>query len=132
MTTESSGVKQSTRRMVLVAVVALLLVIAVTVGWQVLQDVTVRGAVDVVEAEVRDDGSLVLEVDSCNGDPVASVFEQTDDQVRIEVVASSTPFGGGGDCLDIVEVALQKPLGDRVVVDAHTESTVSVRGRAAD
>lgn len=119
--------------MVLAVVVALLVVIVVTVvGLQALQDVTVRSAVDVVEAEVRDDGSLVLEVDSCNGDPVASVLEQADDQVRIQVVASSTPFRGGDDCLDAVEVALQEPLGDRVVVDAHTGSTVSVRGPAAD
>lgn len=124
--TTSSDSKRRNRRVALAIIVPLVLVIALVVGWRILQGLTVRNAVDIVEAELRDDGSLVLEVDSCNGDPAASVLEQND-QVRVEVVASTTPYRGGQDCLDIVEIALQEPLGERALVDAHTDDEVSVR-----
>jgi hypothetical protein len=32
----------------------------------------------------------------------------------------------GDDCLDLVEVQLQQPLEDRVVIDGHTGQTVNV------
>jgi hypothetical protein len=112
---------------VLAVVVPLVLVVGLVIGWRVIQDVTVRDAVDILGAEVRDDGALVLEVDSCEGNPVASVLEESAEHVRVEVVASSTPYGGGGDCLDIVEIPLQEPLGERVLVDAHTGDEVDVR-----
>ena len=85
-----------------------------------------RGEVSVLE--VRSDSSnwLELTVASCNGDPVASVSRATDTEVWVKVVASSTPLEGGGDCQDIVGVRLQKPLGDRVVVDKHTGDPVIV------
>ena len=127
----SSDSKRRNRRVALAIIVPLVLVIALVVGWRILQGLTVRNAVDIVEAELRDDGLLVLEVDSCNGDPAASVLEQND-QVRVEVVASTTPYRGGQDCLDIVEIALQEPLGERALVDAHTDDEVSVRRPGAD
>jgi hypothetical protein len=116
----------------LAIIVPLVLVIALVVGWRIIQGLTVRDAVDIVEAELRDDGSLVLEVASCNGDPAASVLEQNDQQVRVEVVASTTPYRGGQDCLDVVEIALQEPLGERALVDAHTDDEVSVSRPGAD
>jgi hypothetical protein len=128
----SSDSKRRNRRVALAIIVPLVLVIALVVGWRIIQGLTVRNAVDIVEAELRDDGSLVLEVASCNGDPAASVLEQNDQQVRVEVVASTTPYRGGQDCLDVVEIALQEPLGERALVDAHTDDEVSVRRPGAD
>ncbi len=130
VTESSDGRKPRTRRAVLLVLVGLALVAALVVGWRILPGLTVRGEVSVVEAELRDDSLLVLSLDSCNGDPDVSVLEENDDQVRVEAVASSTPFGGGDDCLDVVEVRLQQPLGNRVVVDAHSGDEVSVSGSA--
>jgi hypothetical protein len=125
VTESSNGSRSRTRRAVVLVLVCLALVSVLVVGWRILVGLTVRGAVSVVEADVRNDGLLVLSVDSCNGDPSVSVLEEND-RVRIAAVASSTPFGGGDDCLDIVEVRLQRPLEDRAVVDAHSGDVVSV------
>lgn len=125
--TKSAGAEKSrTRRWVLLVVTGLVLVVAIVVGWRLLEGLTVRDSVKIVEAELWDDGTLALAVDSCNGDPKVSLLKENDQEVRVEVVASSTPFGGGDDCLDIVKVRLQEPLGDRVVFDAHSGKTVSV------
>ncbi|MGH3735042.1 MAG: hypothetical protein ACRDT6_05405 [Micromonosporaceae bacterium] len=110
----------------LLVVAGLVLVVAIVVGWRLLEDLTVRGSVKVVEAELSDDGTLALAVESCNGDPEVSVLKENDQEVRVEVVASSTPFGGSDDCLDTVTVELREPLGDRVVLDEHSGETVSV------
>lgn len=69
---------------------------------------------------------LVLYVDSCQGGPEVSLLRETEVDVQIKVIASSTPFGGGPECLDPVEVQLQEPLGGRVVVDKHTGQSVRV------
>ena len=127
--TDSSG----SRGLLSGGLVRLLVVIAVVIGFLVvfaagwcLGGGVWRGEVSV--REVRSDSSnwLELTVASCNGDPVASVSRATDTEVWVKVVASSTPLEGGGDCQDIVGVRLQKPLGDRVVVDKHTGDPVIV------
>ena len=69
---------------------------------------------------------LTLDVASCNGAPLVSLWE-TDVDVQVKVIAFSTPFRGGGDCGDRVDVYLREPLGDRVVVDKHPGQVVSVR-----
>jgi hypothetical protein len=98
----------------------------VFVAWLVLGGGTWRSEVSVVEAELRSPDRLDLHVDSCNGDPEVSRLRETDVDVQVKVVASSTPLRGGEDCLDVVEVQLQEPLGDRVVVDMHSGQSVSV------
>lgn len=92
----------------------------------VLPKVTIRGEVTIVEAELRLPSTLALVVDSCDGDPSVSSLRLTDQDVQIEVKASSTPFSGGDDCQDVVEVELQEPLGDRSVVDLHSGQPVVV------
>ena len=98
---------------------------------------TWRGEVSVVRAELRSPPGLKLSralardrlaliVDSCNGDPEVSLLRETDVDVQVKVVASSTPLRGGKDCRDVVEVQLQEPLGGRVVVDKHTGQSVTV------
>ncbi len=64
-------------------------------------------------------------VASCHGAPRVPL-EETDVDVQVKVISFSTPLRGGLDCLDRVEVHLQEPLGDRIVVDKHTGQSVSV------
>ena len=88
-----------------------------------------RSEVRVMEAHLPDPDRpdrLSLGVASCNGAPRAS-FRKTDIDVQVKVIAFSTPFHGGDDCMDGVDVYLQEPLGDRVVIDMHTGQVVSVR-----
>ena len=98
----------------------------VFVAWLFLGGATLRGDVSVIKAELRAANSLALVVASCNGDPEVSLLVETELEVQIEVVASSAPFRGADDCLDVVEVRLQEPLGDRTVVDMHSDQLVAV------
>ena len=111
--------------------------LAFPAAWLFLGGGIWRGEVNVVGAELRSppglklsralvQDRLVLIVDSCNGDPKVSLLRETDADVQVKVVASSTPLRGGKDCLDVVEVQLQEPLGGRVVVDKHTGQPVTV------
>ncbi|WP_157987924.1 hypothetical protein [Jiangella endophytica] len=128
MTEASSGRKPRTRRVALL-VVGLAVAVALVVGWRLVGGLSTRGTVEVVAADLLADDLVMLSVDSCNGEPKMSVLEEDGQQVRVEVVASSTPFGGGDDCLDTVELQLQAPLGDRDVIDIHTDESVDVNGR---
>ncbi len=57
---------------------------------------------------------LQLVVDTCHGDPRATV-EETDDEVTVTIV--STRHDPGDACQDTVEVTLEAPLGSRTLVD---------------
>lgn len=85
-----------------------------------------RSEVSVRTAALRSPDMLSLVVDSCGGDPKAPYLRETDVDVQVKVVASSTPFHGGCDGLDVVDIRLGKPLGDRDFVDRHTGRSVSV------
>ena len=57
------------------------------------------------------------------------MLRETDVDVHIKVVADSHPFLlGGQDCMDAVEVALQRPLEGRSIIDRHSGRSVSVIG----
>lgn len=74
------------------------------------------------------DGSLLsIEVPTCNGEPEVTMLEETDDQVRVEVVSQRQR--GGDACLDGVRVELDRPLGDRVLIDVTSGRTLQVDGR---
>ncbi len=123
------GVEPGHRRLAgrrLWIIVAAVLVLLLATWIFVLPRITVRGEVAIVEAELRSPGTLALVVDSCGGDPRVSSLRLTDREVRVRVEASSTPFSGGGDCQDVVEVELPEPLGDRSVVDTHSGQPVVV------
>lgn len=80
------------------------------------------------EADLRSPERLTLFVDSCNKKPEVLQVWETDVDVQVKVIADSHPFLlGGGDCRDSLEVQLQGPLEDRVLVDANTGQLVSVR-----
>lgn len=112
-------------RLLIVVVVLIGLLIVFTAGWCLGGGVW-RGEVSVIKVKSDSSNWLELVVASCNGDPVASVSRATDVELWVKVVASSTPLEGGGDCVDVVGVRLNEPLGDRVVVDKHTGEPVIV------
>ena len=109
--------------MVVVIVIALPLVFAS--GWCLGGGIW-RGEVRVMEVRLSSSNWLELVVASCNGNPAASVLQQTDRDVHVKVTASSTPLRGGCDGVDVVGVRLQEPLGDRTVIDRHTGQEVVV------
>lgn len=59
-----------------------------------------------------------LMVDTCQGDPVA-VVEENDQTATITV--TSTKYNTGTACLDGLQVELNRPLGDRQVIDGATD-----------
>ena len=89
---------------------------------------TMRGDVSVLRGYVHYPDRLILVTGGpCEGDQQVSLLRETDVDVQVKVVASSRPsFQGGSDCEPAVEVQLQEPLGDRVVVDKHTGELVSL------
>ena len=112
---------------VAVVVTALVVFVACFWVWLNLGGGAWYSEVSVYEATFRSPDKLGLTVNSCNESPRVALFEETDDAVHVKVVAFSTPFHGGMDCLDGIEVQLGKPLGDRVVIDRHTGQIVNVR-----
>ena len=114
---------------VAVVVTAVVVFVACFWVWVNLGGGAWRSEVKVMEAHLLDPDRpdrLTLGVASCNGAPRVS-FRKTDVDVQVKVIAFSTPFHGGEDCMDGVDVYLQEPLGDRVVIDRHTGQIVNVR-----
>ncbi len=110
---------------VAVVLTALVVFVACFMAWHNLGGGAWRGEVIVMEAVLLAPQRLELRVASCHGAPRVSLRE-TDVDVQVKVLAFSTPFHGGMDCQDAVEVYLRNPLGDRPVVDNHTGQVVSV------
>lgn len=106
-------------------VVVALSVLALVLGWLFFFNGAWRGNVAVVEAELRAADRIALLVDSCGGNPEVSLMRETAGEVQVEVVASSS-FLGGADCLDVVEVQLQEPLGDRLLLDVASGQSIAV------
>ncbi len=111
---------------VAVVVTAVVVFAACFMVWHHLGGGVWRSEVSVRTAALHSPDRLGLSVTSCSGKPIVSYLRETDVDVQVRVVASSTPFHGGGDCFDLVKVRLGKPLGDRGVVDKHTGQVVSV------
>ena len=108
-----------------VVVVGLLVFVACFMIWHHIGGGAWLSAVSVKSASLISPDRLELLVDSCHGAPRVSL-EETDNDVHVKVIAFSTPLRGGIDCLETVEVFLQEPLGDRIVVDKHTGQTVAI------
>lgn len=66
-----------------------------------------------------------VSVDTCQGDPVAAV-EENDQTVTITV--TSTKRSPSDACLDHIRVELDRPLGDRQVIDGATGGAARDRG----
>ena len=70
---------------------------------------------------------LLLEVGSCGGEPAVVELQETADEVRIEVEATTRPLGGAAECLDGLRVRLSEPLGGRLLLDGASGDVVEVQ-----
>ena len=115
---------------VTVLVSGFLVFVACVVSWVVLGGGIWLSEVSVVGAELHSPDELVLDVVSCNEAPQVTLRE-TDVDVRIEAIAFSTPLGllrDSDNCRDAAgPLQLQKPLGDRAVIDNLTGQSVIVK-----
>lgn len=77
----------------------------------------VRGPVEVKSGRVQEDGrSLLLGVDSCQGEATVTSVDEAPDMVTVAVEATTSRLGDN-DCSDLVEVDLAEPLDGRPVMD---------------
>lgn len=109
----------------MVAAIVLVIVVA-AVLWYVTAEQ--RRPVKIIGATVVGD-SLILEVDSCGGEPEVTDIDQGPSEVRVTVEASTRVIGSARECADSIAMRLQSPLGARLVVDATRGEPVEVQGR---
>ena len=115
------------RRYVALAVVSFVLGgLVVFYIWQSVGGGVWRGGVDIRTPNLFNPHTLELEVGSCNGNPSVFELHQDDESIRLRVEAYSTPLKGGDDCRDSVKVYLKDPLGDRVIIDDHTNRAITL------
>jgi hypothetical protein len=69
---------------------------------------------------------LILDIPTCGGKPVATATE-SGDVVRLRVVSTVSLGGNQPSCADLARATLAQPLAGRIVVDAATGKSVSVR-----
>ena len=110
---------------VAVVVTGLLVFVACFMVWYNLGGGAWRSGVSVRDVKMVAPDRLILTVASCHGAPRVSMSRETDVDVQVKVIAFSTPFHGGLDCLEFIKVYLEEPLGDRDIVDLHTGQTFS-------
>jgi hypothetical protein len=115
-----------------VALVALLLTLFTVMSlqnWQLSFDdgITSQRGVRLTGAELRAPDKLGINLDVCKEVPEVVQVEESLFDVQIKVVADSFPFRDRSDCGTIVEVQLQQPLGDRILIDKETGDLVNVR-----
>lgn len=129
----STGFLSSRLKIVLAIIVIILLMLvafssAKSGSVPLLRDFSLRVVARVIRAELSTPSALLLDIDNaCNGNPELAYVRETDVDVEVMVSADSHPFSGGSDdCGAIVEVQLQKPLGDRVLIDKHSGQTLRV------
>lgn len=87
-----------------------------------------RRPVEIVGATAFDN-VVMLEVGSCGGEPTVTELDQADGEVRIAVEATTRLMGAAAECLDGLEVHLDAPLRDRVLIDGSNGQTVEVQRR---
>ena len=84
-----------------------------------------RGPVEIRGAIQVDPQTLSLDLPSCHGDPEITVQDETDTEIRIEVV--STVHTNGDACADVIEATLEQPLGDREVIDSTSGDSLQIQ-----
>ena len=78
------------------------------------------------EVEVISVTEMSVSVPSCNGDPEVATLDEGGGAVQIEVVTTQVVRGPSDDCLDVVHVALDEPLGDRELLDTVSGEALPV------
>jgi hypothetical protein len=86
-----------------------------------------RAPVYLTTARLEGAERLVIEVPSCNGEPVITELVQEADGVTVAV--TSTTRREGDSCLDGVTIDLDEPLGDRPVIDGTSGNEIAVANR---
>ena len=89
-----------------------------------------RVPTELVDATLTAPRTLSVGVDSCNKRPTAVVTED-DDVVEVTAFAPAPDPQHREDCLDVVTVRLDKPLGDRRVVDGSNGDNVTILDQTA-
>ena len=109
-------------------VTALVTAAALFLVWHNLGGGAWRSSVGILEAYPQENRTdrLTLIVQSCNGAPRVRYQQETNSAVRIRVQAFSTPLHGAEECLDALDIQLEKPLGARILLDEHTNREVTV------
>lgn len=97
---------------------------AVSAAGTVVLGCSGRRDAEIVEAELRGDRTLVLQIDACNADE--NQVSATEEQELVTISVSTDDPPGGDDCGDLVIVELADPLGDRLLVDEKTGEPVEV------
>ena len=110
---------------VAVMMTGLLVFVACLMVWYNLGGGAWRSGVSVRDVKMAAPDRLILTVASCHGAPRVLMSRETDVDVQVKVIAFSTPFHGGLDCLEFIKVYLEEPPGDRDIVDLHTGQTFS-------
>ena len=110
---------------VAVVVTGLLVFVACFMVWYHFGGGAWRSGVSVRDVKLAAPDTLILTLASCHGAPRVSMSRETDVDVQVKVIAFSTPFHGGLRCQEGVNIYLEEPLGDRVIVDLHSGQTFS-------
>lgn len=110
-------------------VVAVLSVIAFAV-WDFVRSGE-RVPTRLVSGEVVEPTRLSLVVSSCNKQPTTEV-QESDHQVRVTAFSARGSRFGGDDCLDGATVRLDRPLGQRKVIDGSNGRSVPIQGQGPD
>ncbi len=69
---------------------------------------------------------LLIDLPSCNGDPVLDALEEDGDEIRIRVVTTLVVSDIDAACADVVEVPLERPLADRTVIDLVSGTAIDI------
>ena len=117
-------VRRVRRRWLVLAVVGVLATVII-VGY-IYATAERRRPVEIIGATSLDE-VVVLEVSSCHGEPTVTELDQADGDVRIAVEATTRPLGPADECNDVLEVRLDTPLGDRVLIDWSNGQEVEVQ-----
>ena len=104
---------------ILVSTALLGTVLSLGAGLAIATDEGRGPAMQALQGISADGRTLVFSVNSCHGDPEATVTEEDAGKVVVSVV-SDIQTGEGPACADGVSVRLSEPLGTRQVIDAAT------------
>lgn len=106
----------------------LVLLAAVIAAVYVYATAELRRPVEIYSATVSNN-VVILEVSSCGGEPTVTELDQLDGEVRISVESTTRLIGTAAECLDGLEVQLDAPLRDRVLIDGSNGQPVEVQRR---
>jgi len=113
----------SSRRRTIAITLLIALVLALVVRWYLAGD-TVR----ILSYRVDAGGiQLGIGLETCSASDLRADVDEDAAQVAIEVRKQRTS-GSGDDCMDVIEIELERPLGTRLVVDRTTGLTIPPAG----